>query len=315
MEHRHLILPLNQLRAFAAASRHRTFTAAASHMGVTQVAMSRQIMMLEGFLGVKLFLRHARSVELTEAGRDLARAIVGPFEEIEAATHRVLATEGQETVTLRAYPSFAQFWLMPRLQRFAADHPEYRLRLETALEPLDFLGMHVDVAIQLGHADSRETRSRKLFDEVLDVVCAPDLARQLGADASALSPGIRLLRENNMWREWDAWSAATGLSIEGGECMEFDTAQLSYTAAENGMGLAIGQVGLLQDLIDRGRLVRPFNRPVRTGWAYYVVWPTAVSVSQQTRSFIDWVLASAGEEPEFSRKRGDRPPAVVQSRG
>ncbi|OYU20295.1 MAG: LysR family transcriptional regulator [Rhodobacteraceae bacterium PARR1] len=315
MDQRYLNLPLNQLRAFATASRHRTFTAAANHMGVTQVAMSRQIMMLEAYLGVKLFMRQARSVEMTEAGRDLARAIVGPLEEIEKATLRVLAAEGQETVTLRAYPSFAQFWLMPRLHHFVSAHSGYRLRLETSLEPLDFLGMHVDVAIQLGHADWREARSRKLFDEVLDVVCAPEAAKRLDASAFTLPPRTRILHESSMWREWAAWSDATGLSIEGCDRMEFDTAQLSYSAAENSMGLAIGQVVLLQDLIEQGRLVRPFNRPVRTGWAYYIVWPTAVSASPQTRNFIDWVLTTTGEEPEFTRKRDEKSAVNVSVRG
>lgn len=177
MDRRYRDLPLNPLRAFAIASQHKTFTSAARHMGVSQVAISRQISTLEDYLGVKLFVRGARSVKLTDVGRSLGLEISVLFEQLEQATHGVLTEESENTIKLRIYPTFAQHWLLPRLREFQTLYPEYRFRLDTTVEPLDFRGTHLDVAIQLGHGTWRDAKCRKLFDETVDVVCSPGYAQ------------------------------------------------------------------------------------------------------------------------------------------
>ena len=173
-------LPLNPMRAFAVASRHRTFTAAAQELGVTQVAISRQIALLENYLGVQLFYRDGRSARLTDIGRAYGAEIAELFDGLESVTTRLLHVEQSSTIQLRVYPSFAHFWLLPRLYRFTERHPDLRVRMDTRVAPLDFRGTQLDVAIQLGHDSWREARSRKLFDERIDVVCAPDYADRVG---------------------------------------------------------------------------------------------------------------------------------------
>lgn len=293
-------LPLNPLRAFAVASRHRTFTDAARHMGVSQVAISRQISILENWLGVKLFERGARSVKLTEAGRVFGHEVADLFDQLEAASARMLEEEGRDAVSLRLYPTFAHHWLLPRLRRFREAHPEIRVRLDTAVEPLDFRGAHLDCAIQLGHGTWKDARSRKLFDEVVDVVCAPDqLARFGGAMTLADLPRAEILHSRYRRREWERWAEAAGAVVDPHGGTEFETSLLTYSACRQGFGLAVAQLDMLAEELASGALVRPFDRPWRTGAAFHVVWPTIVSASPATRRFVDWLLAEAGERPEF----------------
>jgi LysR family transcriptional regulator, glycine cleavage system transcriptional activator len=300
MDDKYRNLPLNPLRAFAVASRHRTFTAAARHMGVSQVAISRQVAILENYLGVKLFERKSRSAKLTDVGRAFGHEIAGLFDELQRATQRILSQESENTINLRVYPTVAHYWLLPKLHDFTDRFPDYRVRLDTTVAPLDFRGTHLDVAVQLGQGNWREARARKLFDEVSDVVCSPSYLQRYG-DLSALEHvrGAELLHSKYRRREWELWADVMGIDINHREGMEFDTSLLTYSATRQGLGLAIGQIDLLRDELEAGTLIRPLNRPYKTGSAFYVVWPTVTSVSTKTRRFIDWLLETAGEKPEF----------------
>ncbi len=303
MDAKYRNLPLNPLRAFAIASRHRTFTAAANHMGVSQVAISRQIAILENYLGVKLFERSSRSVKLTDTGRAFGHEIASLFDDLERATQRILSHESESTINLRIYPTFAHHWLLPRLSEFMERHPEYRVRLDTLVEPLDFRGTHLDVALQLGHGNWRDAKCRKLFDEVVDVVCAPAYAARFdNFDTPEAMDKAELLHAKYRRREWEVWAAEADVEINHREGMEFDSSLLVYSATKQGFGLAIGQLDLLQHELVRGELVRPLMRPVTTGSSFFVVWPATKSVSTQARRFIDWLLEISGEKPEFFRK-------------
>lgn len=305
-------LPLNPLRSFAVASRHRTFTAAARHMGVSQVAISRQISILEGYLGVKLFERGARSVKLTDVGRAFSHEIAGLFDDLERATDRILSNESQNTIHLRIYPTVAHHWLLERLPDFTERYPTYRIRLDTAVEPLDFRGTHLDVAVQLGRGDWRDAKCRKLFDETADVVCAPSYLDRVGRIDGIDDLRVRdLLHSRYRRREWESWAAEMGVELDHREGIEFDTSLLTYSACTRGMGLAIGQLEMLRPELDDGRLIRPLDRPYKTGAAFHVVWPTLTSVGVKTRHFIDWLLEISGHPPEFFRK--GRPQGIADS--
>ncbi len=297
-------LPLNPLRAFAVASQHKTFTDAARYMGVSQVAISRQVTILEDFLDVKLFERGSRSVRLTDIGRAFSHDIVGLFDDLETATQRILGHESDNTVHLRIYPTLAHYWLMPRLPDFKARFPNYRVRLDTNVRPLDFRGTHLDVAVQLGRGDWSDARSLKLFDETVDVVCSPGYRDSAGGLASPgeINPAD-LLHARYRRREWEVWASAVGADINHREGLEFDTSLLTYSACAAGMGLAIGQLDVLAPELESGRLICPFNQPVMTGAAFYVVWSTATSVNTKTRHFIDWMLEQAGQPSEFFKNR------------
>lgn len=297
-------LPLNPLRSFAVASRHKTFTAAAQELGVSQVAVSRQIAVLEDFLGVALFERGIRSARLTEVGRSFAKEIAGLFDDLERATQRMVSHETEATINLRVHPTVAHYWLMPKLPDFMRKHPEIRVRFDTRVEPLDFRGTHIDVALQLGNGDWRDTRARKLWDEEIDVVCSQQYLDSLGRlnTPQDVTKG-QLLHSRYRRRAWEFWARAVGVDMDFNAGTDFDTSLLTFSAAQQGIGLAIGQLGLLDDVIRDGRLIRPLNMRIPTEAGFYVIWPTTVSVSVKTKLFADWLLDRAGQPPEFFTSR------------
>lgn len=299
-------IPLNPLRAFAVASRHKTFTAAARQMGITQVAISRQIAILENYLGVQLFDRGPRQVKLTDVGRAFGQEIAPLFDAIETATRSMFVAERERIVSLRVYPTFAHYWLMPRLPGFREAWPDLDIRLDTTVEPLDFRGTQLEAAIQLGDGDWRDARARKLFDEELDAVCAPAYATRFDgfADPARLAKAT-LLHARYRRREWEKWAHSQAIDLDTLHGHEFETSLLAYSAAVNGLGVAIGQLALLSEEFQHGRLVRPLNRSHRTGAAFWVVWPSTRSVSAKTKRLIDWLLVQAGQEPEFYKARPD----------
>lgn len=294
-------IPLNPLRAFAIASRHSTFTAAAHEMGVTQVAISRQIAILENYLNAQLFERRSQSVKLTALGRELGQQIAPLFQEIESATLDVLSAEREQIVNLRAYPTFAYHWLMPKLGAFKEQHPDFDIRLDTTVAPLDFRGTHLDVAIQLGNGEWRDARGRELFTEEVDAVCSPDYAAKFDNFSNAESiQQAELLHARYRRREWEYWARTNNLEIDVLKGYEFQTSLLAYSAAVNGLGIAMGQLALIEgDLLASDRLIRPFGKSINTGKSFWIVWPTVVSVSSMTKRLIDWILICAGQEPEF----------------
>ncbi|RDE09578.1 LysR family transcriptional regulator [Pelagibacterium lacus] len=293
-------LPLNPLRAFAIASRYGTFTAAAQHMGITQVAISRQISILEAYLGVKLFERGSRSVKLTEAGRTFGEQIAGLFDELEDATERVLTRERERTINLRIYPTLAHYWLLPQLGAFRALYPDYRIRFDTRIEPLDFRGTHLDVAVQMGDGTWPDARGRKIFDESVDVVCSPDYAERMNHFRSPQDlKHVELIQSKYRRRVWDDWIASAGIAIPQTNTAVYDTSVLAYSAAIQGRGLAMGQISILGEELASGELIRPFDSPLQTGLAIYVLWPTDKSVSTKTRRLIDWMLTMSGQEAQF----------------
>ena len=302
MERRRINLPLNPLRSFAVASRHKTFTAAAKELGVSQVAISRQIAILEDFLDVSLFERGVRSAKLTEVGRAFGMEISGLFDELERATERMISHETEGTVNLRVHPTVAHYWLMPKLLDFTRHHPDIRVRFDTRVEPLDFRGTHLDVALQLGKGDWRDARLRKLWDEEVDVVCSRDYLESIGglSRPEDVTRG-ELLHARYRRRAWEYWARDVGIDMDFNRGTDFDTSLLTYSAAQQGFGLAIGQLGLLDDVIADAKLVRPLDMRIPTGASFYVIWPTTVSVSIKTKRFIDWLLDQVGQPREFFR--------------
>jgi LysR family glycine cleavage system transcriptional activator len=228
--------------------------------------------------------------------------IAGLFDDLERATQRMISHETEGTVNLRVHPTMAHHWLMPKLLGFTQAHPDIRVRFDTRVEPLDFRGTHLDVALQLGNGDWRDARTRKLWDEHVDVICNRSYLDSIGGleKLEDITKG-ELLHSRYRKRAWEFWARANKLDIDFNRGIDFETSLLTFSAAQQGLGLAIGQLGLLDDVIADGRLVCPLEMPIPTGAAFYVIWPTTVSVSVKTKRFIDWLLDQVGQPREFFR--------------
>lgn len=286
-----MVPPLNPLRVFECTARRGSFTKAADELYVSQSAVSRQVATLEDYLGVKLFIREQGGVRLTPVGERYQREIGPVFASIASATERLRKTTATSPLKLQVYATFAVKWLMRRLPSFQAQYPHIHVRISTSVAPVNFTKDDVDGAIQLGNGDWFNADAEYLFADVIEPVCSPSLLEAtppLKAPADILRQ--RLLYSRYRRTDWEDWCASVGFSLlNDPEPMVFPSSLLTYQAAVDGLGVAVGQTRLLQAEFDARLLVRPFERPLRRNLAYYLVTPSGLSPPSKLRVFRDWL--------------------------
>jgi LysR family glycine cleavage system transcriptional activator len=288
------IPPLNPLHVFEVVSRTGNLTIAAQELHVTQSAVSRQIAVLEGYLGVELFRRERQGVTLTRIGRQYADQIVPAFDAIAGATEKMLTDTTKGALRVRTYTAFAAKWLIPRLPEFHRAHPQIDVQITTAVPPVDFDRDTVDLAIQLGDGRWPRVQVDRLFADEFEPVCSPHYLAENSKDSKHPEALLRkrLLISQYRRTDWDEWLAETGLTAEaqGVEAMTFSSSVLTWQAAIDGLGIAIGQTAMLMKEFNAGQLVRPFARPVRSGRAFWLVRPAVQRDSQKVSIFRNWLL-------------------------
>lgn len=291
------IPPLNPLRVFEVVARTQNLTAAAQELHVSQSAVSRQLAALETYLGVELFRRERHGVTLTRVGAAYAAKVIPAFEEIGAATDKLLRNTAQGVLRVRTYTTFTAKWLIPRLPDFRNRHPDIEVVVTNAVPDVDFDRDPVDMAIQFGDGHWPRVQLDLLFPDEIEPVCSPAyLAAQLpeGGNPELLLRS-RLLVSHYRSADWNDWLEATGRpgAAAGAERMSFSTSVLTWQAALDGLGMAIGQTSMLSSEIEKGTLVRPFGQPVQRDKAYYLVRPASQRYSRKVDSFRDWLLETA----------------------
>lgn len=288
--------PLNPLHVFEVVARRLNLTAAAQELHVTQSAVSRQIGVLETYLGVALFRRQRHGVTLTRSGRVYAEQVVAAFETIAAATEQLLKGTSQGALRLRTYTTFAAKWLIPRLPDFERRHPGIEVRITTAVPEVDFDRDPVDVAIQYGDGRWPQVHADLLFHDEIEPVCSPRFLAERAASRARPECLLheRLLVSHYRRSDWDDWLAATALADQAraAERMSFASSVLTWQAALDGLGLAVGQTPLLAAELAAGKLVRPFANPVHTGKAFYLLRPKVQRELHKVGVFRDWLLAT-----------------------
>jgi LysR family glycine cleavage system transcriptional activator len=287
--------PLNALRAFEAAGRYLSFTGAAEELLVTQSAVSRHVGALEDWLGVKLFFRRQRGIELTARGEAYFRALSSALDEMDHATRRVRDNTDETLLRLKLPPTFAIRWLVPRLYRFKALHPEIEVQITTSHNPGDFEREDVDVFVHSEFGPPSGEGYRRLLGETLMPVCSPKL---LERSPPLLEPGDLsrhvLLSSSNRPRDWPLWLAGAGVpGLETRDAMIFDNAALAYQAAIDALGVVIAQQALIQDDLDNGRLVAPLSQRVATQGAYYLAFHPHRPKAPRVAAFETWLIGEA----------------------
>ena len=281
--------PLSALRAFEAAGRHANFARAAEELSITAAAVSQQVRQLEEYLGVRLFARRARGVDLTTAGRDYAGTLGALLDELALATEQVRIAGEPRRLTIATTPSFAARWLMPRLARFLETHPDFDVRLGTSNVVDDFARQDIDVAIRYGTGRWAGLHAKLLTATELFPVCSPSFLagpRPLRT-AADLQPRLllRLTRD-----EWPRWLAAAGLADRSAEGPQFSDIGLLTQAAMAGQGVALGQSIVVADDLAAGRLLEPFALRIPSGMAYYLVAPPEAFRRAPVAAFQRWLL-------------------------
>lgn len=304
--------PLNPLHVFEVAARVGGFGKAAVELNVTQSAISRQIAVLEDFLGLRLFHRERAGATLTEAGIAFAADIAEPFARIAAATARLTDARINETIHVRAYATFSAKWLIPRLSAFKARYPRVNIRVSSIVKAVDFSRETVDVAVQLGRGDWPGTRSSLLFRDQLQPIANPDIARKLAGESSGALERQTLLHSYYRRRDWGDWLMASGIeTLDPSRGMVFESSVLTYQAATEGLGIAIGQPILLKDEIRAGRLVPLYGPPVERDLGYYAVWPTDRRLPRRVETFIKWLEQEAREATACETDAPDAQPSEL----
>lgn len=290
------IPPLNPLRVFEVVARTQNLTAAARELHVTQSAVSRQIVVLETYLGIELFRRERHGVVLTRIGRSYADQVIPAFDTIASATEKLTKATSQGSLRVRTYTTFAAKWLIPRLPDFKLKHPDIEVRISNAVPDVDFDRDAVDVAIQFGDGNWPRANTDLLFHDEIEPVCSPAYlkreARKQGPEALLHK---RLLVSQYRRTDWEDWLQANDLQGQAtqAERMSFSSSILTWQAALDGLGIAIGQTALLLPELESGQLLRPFNRPLRRNKSHYLVRPQVQRESRKVMAFRDWLLENA----------------------
>ena len=287
----HHLPPLNALKAFEAAARHLSFVRAAGELCVTQGAISRHILKLEDFLGVKLFIRRHRQVELTREGATYLWEIRSAFTRISEATASLGVLADEATLKVKLPPTCAIRWLVPRLARFHALHPEISVQVTTSHQPVSFGREDIDVAIQYKPKAERGLVVDRLFDEVLLPVCSGQVMAK--GPAVAVPRDLEryvLLHSIQRPGDWPQWFEVAGLpGFAPPRELILENSSLTLEGAANGLGVAIAQVAFVADELTTGRLVAPIDIRLRSGEAYFVVFPKEKERLRKLRAFRDWL--------------------------
>lgn len=283
--------PLAAIRAFEATARLSSFTRAAEELGMTQAAVSYQIKLLEERAGAPLFLRRPRQIELSEAGRRLAPAIMEAFSLLREGWSSVRADTGG-VLAVSTLATFASNWLAEHLGSFQIAHPSIAVRLETSNKVIDFAREEIDVAIRSGSGDWPGMETHILFKAGFTPMLSPALLRKAGPlEKPEDLMRLPLLDPQDPW--WRDWFEASG--VPSGDLVERAGISLgaqSYEAraAMAGRGVAILTRALFNDEIADGSLVQPFDLVVDDGNAYWLVYPTERRNVPKIRAFRDWLL-------------------------
>jgi LysR family glycine cleavage system transcriptional activator len=286
--------PLNAVRAFEAAARLGSFKEAAAELGVTHGAVSQQIRLLEAWLGTpSLFRRSVRRVVITPAGAALLAEFGPALDRISAAVQHHRERRGNAPVAVlrvNALATFSLRWLLPRMNRFRAEHPDIEVRLTTSNDPVDALPDPFDVVIRGGPDSFHGFSSRFLLSERRLPVCSPALLTKLPlADIADLSRHT-LLHVTSMPRLWSDWLAEAGQSaLQPVASLTFDHFYLTIQAALDGLGVAMGPTALIADDLAAGRLVTPFPKISLPARSYFAYLPEARSNDPHNAVFCDWL--------------------------
>ncbi|NMY03135.1 LysR family transcriptional regulator [Pseudomonas sp. WS 5059] len=289
-------LSLDLLRAFEAAARHRSFTAAAMELGTTQPAVSQQIKRLEEQLAVRLFDRIYRGIELTDAGMLLFEHVQAGLQSIDAGLGLITEQDQHEVLQVATDFAFAAYWLMPRLHRFHEANPQVDVSLVTSERNHAALRSDIDVAVLFGDGRFRQGHSQWLFNEEVFPVCSPQLLKGRATPLSLQSlpelPLLHLRQENSQWFDWNGVFRELGITAAPTPgLLRFDNYTLLIQAAIAGQGVAIGWRHLVDNLLEQKWLCRPIGDTVISRFGYYVVLPQRKRRGQLIERFVDWLAA------------------------
>jgi LysR family glycine cleavage system transcriptional activator len=288
--------PLNSLKAFEAAARHLSFTRAALELNVTQAAISHQVKALEETLGLALFRRVNRSLLLTDEGQALYPDLGNAFDTIARAVARLYERDQAGVLNLSTLDSIAASWLVPKIGKFRALHPDIDVRISTTDEVVDFTSGGFDMALRYGSGPYPGMEKVLLMNETLFPVLSPALLEKFGPLDSPEDLARFPLLHDDMRDDWGVWMEVARVSnIDVSRGPSFSHSYLVQQAAVASQGVALGRSVLIVDDLASGLLIKPFQIDLKAHHAYSAIYPKTNAKRPKIVAFRDWLISEAHE--------------------
>lgn len=281
--------PLNALRAFEAAARLQSMTLASKELHVTHGAISKQIKILEDYLGFALFVRLHKRVGLTDEAKRYLPHVQAALQTLSSATGDLRRQSAvPQSLAINVLPSLTINWLIPRMEQFKSRHPHLYVDLSIGDFAVDFSQGRYDIAIRSSTVIPKGVNYIKLMDEDLCLVCAPSLAPKLQCIEDINS--VTLLKHTTRPELWEYWAEKVGLKLTQEQTFGVEHFYMLSQAAASGMGAALIPRFFIEDQLANGSLVIPFDANFISPYAYYLLTPKSPSIPLKVQAFIDWLL-------------------------
>ncbi|MFG6080283.1 LysR substrate-binding domain-containing protein [Paracoccus litorisediminis] len=294
--------PLNSLRAFEAAARTGSFTAAAEEIGVSAAAISQHVKKLEDYLGKTVFTRQNNRVTLTDAGHSFFESAASGLQIISDTTEEHLLKRSRARLVISAIESVTEKWLTRRIAEYCHAHPDFRFDLRVEPDPVDFARHNIDLRLAYDGTHYPELELVNLPQDVLVPVCSPDyLARhpEIGTHGMAAVPDADLLHTSwgpsfgtqPSWQKWHSHANLPQPVLTKGFLVHSSAVLLDL--AREGLGVALGQRLMIHDDVEAGRLVRISDLTIPLGRSYCLAYPRVKQQKRHLLPLIEWLRGRA----------------------
>lgn len=280
--------PLNAVKAFECAGRHVSLTAAATELGVTHGAISRQIGILEDWFGVRLLAKDGRGVSLTAEGQRFLMKATRLLDGLAAASDSLLGADGRKLLRINASQTFTMRWLIPRLPAFAEAQPDIEVRLSASIDPIDKVDELFDIAIRRSAIGATST---PFLSETCLPVISPKLLQARPVHQVSDLTAHTLLHAESVAQLWPRWLENAGFpGLEGKAQLRFDPLYHSLQAALDGAGIAMGPSALVAADVAAGHLVALFPHLSLAMDDFHVFLAPACRSSHHAKLFLRWLI-------------------------
>lgn len=290
--------PLNSLKSFESSARHLSFTKAADELFVTQAAVSHQIKLLEDFLGVRLFKRKNRSLELTELGKIYFTDVSKILNSLANATTKLITQKNEPHLSISVPQTFGMQWLVPKLSEFNQQYPDIEVRLKGEDQDEVTLNNEIDIAIYYGKGNWDGLQAEKLADANLLLLASPKLLQQqpVTQEKDLLAHTLIHIHTRDNWRNMAQLLKIEDLDIQHGPL--FSHTFMALQAAVHGQGIVLANKILAQHEIDNGNLQVVLDESLPDPKSFYVVNHLNRSNNEQINLFRQWIIQAIKNEYE-----------------
>lgn len=289
--------PLKSIQAFEAAGRTGSFQRAAEELFVTPSAISHQVKSLEEFLGIQLFERKTRHIELTLTGEAYLEEMTRALMNIEVATRRASTGKAGLELKLAVAPAFLDRWLLPRFHDFTNRHPDIELDIHSSIGIIDFKQSDIDMAVYFGDGHWPGIECIHLRPSYLVPVCSPILLEQERVEEPADLLNFRLLQVKKRPEEWASWFEQANTPFHPSQgTISFSNGMNTASAAAKGLGVALTDPSLVSEEIERGDLMIPIDVVMQLPKSFYLVSQKDKPLSFAMTVFKEWIIDRMAQE-------------------